>query len=258
VPGLLPPGFLQFLDSNGDPLAGGSVGYFDPASPGTLKPIFADQDGTVAVTNPVPLDQAGRPFSGGSEVGIWGTGQYRMTVRDAVGALQWSAITANVSDSSAIAAETAARIAGDQNLQTQIVNEVTRAQTAENNLQIAINSEASTRQAFDTNLQTEITNLQNEINGLVPPASSGNVSAMTGSSTTGSFGEVSIAWTAFTHHAVSLVLDVGPPIGSANIPRFTLWSIFANSATGRLEITDGTGTFSLAANVNFTWYASGY
>lgn len=90
---LVPLGFLTFWDANGDPLAGGSVGYYDPAAPGVLKAIWANSTQTVPLTNPVPLDAAGRPQTGGSEVSIYGTGQYRMIVNNLNGALQWSALT---------------------------------------------------------------------------------------------------------------------------------------------------------------------
>ena|SRR5215510_13833759 len=91
--GLLPYGFLQFLDANGNPLAGGNVAYFEPASPGTFKQIWADADQTVIASNPVTLNSAGRPETGGSEIGIFGIGSYRMIVSDFNGALQWSALT---------------------------------------------------------------------------------------------------------------------------------------------------------------------
>lgn len=154
---LVPLGFLTFLDANGDPLAGGSVGYYDPASPGTLTPVWADSGQTIPLQNPVPLDAAGRPFSGGSEVGVWGNGTYRMIVRDVNNALQWSALTTVVSSTdisglqAQITAETNARIAADDAegtarfnadnlLSSQITAETNRATAAEANLQNQINA----------------------------------------------------------------------------------------------------------------------
>jgi len=91
--GLLPFGVLQFLDGNGNPLAGGNVVYEDPAAPGVLKTIWADEAQTIPIANPVTLNSAGRPETGGSEVGVFGTGSYRMFVNDFNNALQWSALT---------------------------------------------------------------------------------------------------------------------------------------------------------------------
>ena len=53
------PPFLQFFDSNGDPLSGGKLFTY---SAGTLtqKQAFTDQDATTPTTNPIILDAAGR------------------------------------------------------------------------------------------------------------------------------------------------------------------------------------------------------
>jgi hypothetical protein len=260
--GLLPFGFLQFLDANGNPLAGGSVGYFDPASPGTLKAIFADPGQATPVSNPVVLDTAGRPATGGSEVGIWGTGQYLMTVRNNVGALQWTALTVSDITTADLAAETAARVAADNSINSQLAVIENALGTIEAAIAVLENDDTTliNNLAAETAARTAAdTNLQNQINAFQPGGASGNVTAKTGSSVTASTGELSVVFPAFPTHALSFVVDVGQPIGAAgNIPRFTLWNIFANSARGLLEITDGTGTFGPAQNVNFTWYASGY
>lgn len=81
---LLPQGILQFCDSNGDPLAGGTVTYYQPNTT-VLKTIWADPGEAVALQNPLPLDSAGRPQSGSSEVEVYGSGQYSMLVKDAFG-----------------------------------------------------------------------------------------------------------------------------------------------------------------------------
>jgi hypothetical protein len=155
VADLVPLGFLTFLDANGDPLAGGSVGYYDPSSPGTLTPVWADSAQATQLQNPVPLDAAGRPFSGGSEVGIWGVGTYRMIVRDVNGALQWSALTTVVSSTdisglqAQITAETNARIAADD-------AEATARANADNTLTSNLNNEISRAEAAEAHLQSEI------------------------------------------------------------------------------------------------------
>lgn len=69
---LLPPGKQTFTNSNGTPLAAGRVGFYVP---GTLTPktTWQDANRSVANTNPVVLDSAGRAI-------IYGTGCYRQIV----------------------------------------------------------------------------------------------------------------------------------------------------------------------------------
>lgn len=81
---LLPQGVLQFTDFDGNPLAGGSVSYFQPNTT-TLKTVWADPQESVALQNPVTLDGAGRPETGSSEVEVYGSGQYSMVVKDSSG-----------------------------------------------------------------------------------------------------------------------------------------------------------------------------
>jgi len=53
----------QFFDNNGDPLNGGTVTVQD-AGTTSSRNIYTDAALTVAATNPVPLDSAGRPTQG--------------------------------------------------------------------------------------------------------------------------------------------------------------------------------------------------
>lgn len=94
----MPVGRQQFTDGNGSPLVGGSVAFCQPGSGGaTFLPVWADEAQTTPLTNPVPLDASGMPFSGGSQVSIWGSGNYEQFVRDADGNLIYSTnISANV------------------------------------------------------------------------------------------------------------------------------------------------------------------
>src|SRR5574343_318457 len=59
---ILPP-LGQFLDDDGDPLNGGTVTVQD-AGTTSSRNIYTDTALTVAATNPVPLDSAGRPTQG--------------------------------------------------------------------------------------------------------------------------------------------------------------------------------------------------
>lgn len=99
---LMPPGEQTFFDNNGLPLSSGCVFFYIP---GTTSPKATYQNAaqTIANTNPVQLDAAGRAI-------IYGTGTYRQVVTAAgpnagfpcspSGAQIWDQITAS-SDSSA-------------------------------------------------------------------------------------------------------------------------------------------------------------
>lgn len=82
---ILPNGKSQFIDSAGQPLASGAVGFYFP---GTLnpKPTFQDAAGTIANTNPIQLDSRGQAI-------IWGSGVYRQILKDASGVTIWDQIT---------------------------------------------------------------------------------------------------------------------------------------------------------------------
>ena len=79
-------GKQQFIDGNGNPLAGGSVAFY---SPGTLNPVNTWQDSglTVLNANPVTLDANGM-------ASIWGADgtQYRQIVKDASGNTIWDEV----------------------------------------------------------------------------------------------------------------------------------------------------------------------
>lgn len=83
--GILPNAKTQFLDANGKPLAGGSVGFYIPATL-TLKTTWSDQGLTTPNANPLTLDSSG-------EVQIWGSGVYRQIVKDSLGNLVWDQVT---------------------------------------------------------------------------------------------------------------------------------------------------------------------
>jgi len=82
---LLPNGRQQFLDGNGDPIVGGTVGMYIPA---TLTPsnTYQDINGTILNANPLTLDDLG-------SAAIWGSGAYRQIVKDSLGNVVWDANT---------------------------------------------------------------------------------------------------------------------------------------------------------------------
>lgn len=100
---LLPPGEQQFFDSNGVVLSAGCVFFYIP---GTLTPKATYQNSaqTIANTNPVQLDAAGRAI-------IYGTGTYRQIVTASNGTLTpcspagtqiWDQLTASTDSSATI------------------------------------------------------------------------------------------------------------------------------------------------------------
>lgn len=88
---LLPNGKQVFLDSNGNPLAGGAVYFYVPGTT-TAKQTWQDSGQTILNTNPVTLDSAGRAL-------IYGSGAYRQIVKDRLGNTIWDQVTADTSSS---------------------------------------------------------------------------------------------------------------------------------------------------------------
>lgn len=80
---LLQNGRQAFTDLNGDPLVGGKVYFYVPAT-STPKDTWQDAPQTVLNTNPVVLDARG-------EAAIYGSGSYRQVLRDADSNLIWDA-----------------------------------------------------------------------------------------------------------------------------------------------------------------------
>lgn len=82
---ILPNGKTSFFDTNGRPLAGGSVYFYIPNT-STLKNTWQDSGQTVLNTNPVILDANGQAI-------IYGNGQYRQVVYDVHSNLIWDQLT---------------------------------------------------------------------------------------------------------------------------------------------------------------------
>jgi len=84
----VPPAKQTFVDINGEPLVGGTIGMYVP---GTLTPKDTWQDAgqTVLNANPIVLDSRGQAM-------IFGTGQYRQILKDISGNLIWDEVTGAV------------------------------------------------------------------------------------------------------------------------------------------------------------------
>lgn len=74
---LMTPPYLQFVDQNGIPYAGGSV-YTYAAGTTTPQATYTDASGGTPLANPVPLDAAGRAT-------IWLIGSYKFVVKNSAG-----------------------------------------------------------------------------------------------------------------------------------------------------------------------------
>lgn len=82
---ILPNGRTQFLDNSGQPVAGGSVGYYIPGGM-VFKNTWQDPGNAVLNLNPIPLDAAGSAL-------VWGAGEYRMILEDSTGAQLYDVLT---------------------------------------------------------------------------------------------------------------------------------------------------------------------
>jgi hypothetical protein len=88
---ILPNGKVQFLDGNGKPYAGGTVGFYIPSTL-TPKTTWQDQGQTTPNANPLTLDSNGEAL-------IWGSGSYRQILKDSLGNQIWDQVTVDPSSS---------------------------------------------------------------------------------------------------------------------------------------------------------------
>lgn len=82
---LLPPGILQLLDNNGNPLTSGTITTY-AAGTSTLKTTWKDSAESIPNTNPIKLDAGGKAI-------VYGEGTYRFVVKDRNGNVIWDAVT---------------------------------------------------------------------------------------------------------------------------------------------------------------------
>jgi microcystin-dependent protein len=88
IGGLLPNGKQQFFDpATGAPAAGGSVTFYVPGTT-TAKATYQDSALSILNSNPVVLDGYGM-------ASIWGVGQYRQILQNALGVQIWDQVVGN-------------------------------------------------------------------------------------------------------------------------------------------------------------------
>ena len=169
MPLLLPIPELQFLDEDGKPYAGGTVETYVPGT-STPKDTWLDHDGSAMNTNPIVLDAAGRCI-------LFGDGEYRLVLRDALGNLiydQWTSsvvsdamqpvvMAATIAEArdllgitDAIQTETDRALAAEAALGSRIDAETARAEAAETSLRNDLNAEIARAEAAEAHLQDQI------------------------------------------------------------------------------------------------------
>lgn len=111
---ILPNGVNQFIDGNGNPLAGGTVTFFVPNTT-TPKDTWSDPDETTLNDNPLPLDSSGEAI-------IYGSGSYRQIVKDANGNLIWDQLTASTTSGGEIFGGTSSGTANAQTIAASAFN----------------------------------------------------------------------------------------------------------------------------------------
>jgi microcystin-dependent protein len=84
---ILPPAKTTFLGPDGKPLTAGKVDFYIPGTT-TRKTTWQDAAATIANTNPVVLDAAGRAI-------ILGNGSYRQVVKDRNNNVIWDQVTSS-------------------------------------------------------------------------------------------------------------------------------------------------------------------
>lgn len=86
---ILVPPIDQFFDNAGVPLNSGTIDTYIPGTT-TRIPTYQDANQTTANPNPIVLNAAGRTANG-----IWGTGDFRFVVKDALGNLIYDALVSS-------------------------------------------------------------------------------------------------------------------------------------------------------------------
>lgn len=111
---ILPNGVSQFIDGNGNPLAGGTVTFYIPNTT-TPKDTWQDAGQTTLNNNPLTLDSSGEAI-------VYGSGTYRQIVKNAVGTIIWDQLTASTASSGVIFGGTSAGTVNAQTISASAFN----------------------------------------------------------------------------------------------------------------------------------------
>jgi hypothetical protein len=76
--------FPIYLNASGEPCAGGSLTFTNTGTT-TPKAVWTDKANTISASNPHVLNSQGRPTTD-----LWGSGSYRVVLKDSGGAVIWS------------------------------------------------------------------------------------------------------------------------------------------------------------------------
>lgn len=189
---------LQFVDADGNPYAGGTLGLFVTGT-STPKNSWIDPDGHVLNTQPITLDSAGRCI-------VWGDGLYRCVLRDADGNLIFDKPSSTLVSAVMVPVVGAATLADARlamGITDAIETETDRALAAEGVIADGLAAEVTTRGTNVTDIQTALTAeaderiaqdaaLQTQIDALVPSA----VGAQAGAAAADGSGHVRVSFPA--------------------------------------------------------------
>lgn len=253
---LLPIPEWQFLDEDGAPYAGGTVQTLVPGT-STPKDSWMDHDGAALNENPITLDAAGRCI-------IFGSGAYRIILRDALGNLICDQYTdtviseamlpvvgaATIAEARAllgiddiVQAETDRALAAEAALGARIDAETARAEAAETSLRNDLNAEIARAEAAEANLQAQID----------ATPSGGIPGFLMGSGVTDGMGLCGITFSPpFTTACDSMQATL-----NANPINCTI-RVAGVSATGGTVVVEDTDNTGGQAGVAFFWLAAGH
>lgn len=258
-------GIMQFSDADGHPYAGGTIDTFAPGT-SNRKATWLNPNASANNPNPIVLDASGRAV-------IYGSGQYRLVLRDSVGNQVWDqAGSSIVSDVMApvmlaptyadavhmlgidalIAAEAAARVAGDAAEATAraardnaLADTINDTRIALGGTDMALNSEVTRATGAEATLLSQIAALSLTVHAV---ALQGGIAA------TDLSGHVRITFpVAFSTTVTAFVCSV---VGTASVAPFD----FTLQATADLV---GADVHALQAGLtattvcNFSWLAAG-
>lgn len=249
---LLPVAQVQFLDANGRPLAGGTLATYVPGTT-TGKTTWTDAAGTVANTNPVVLDSAGR-------CSLYGDGLYRTILEDSGGNLIWD-LPSNTLVSVAMAPVCAAadlptaRIA--MGVDDAITAEATLRGNADASIWLTLNL-AATAAALTTEKTRAMAaeaDLQTALTAEIARAEAAEATkAQAGSATTGIDG---IAHVTFPVAFGSLTAFCATVSGADFYPFSVAASTTSSGADVRISAQEADGTNSPVSGCGFFWVAFG-